>query len=268
MDEAAQEGLDRRGLLAAGLGGVVAAGMIGAATAGAATGSTQDGLPNTAYFRALDRMARQRAIPVIRDCSWRVALSSARRWVAAGATVVELTTSTADVHRATRALVADGVTVGVGTMRTRDDVRRAAAAGASVVFAPGTFPALIDEARAQGIIPVPGTMTPTEVYQSLAAPMVKIYPAEVVGIPYLKALLAIYPELRTYPNGGFTADPAMARAWLGAGATAIGISPARSATRLRSARTSPPYGLSPADPRRRARRRRSRTRARRTRRRR
>ena len=70
MDEAAQEGLDRRGLLAAGLGGVVAAGMIGAATAGAATGSTQDGLPNTAYFRALDRMARQRAIPDIRDCSW------------------------------------------------------------------------------------------------------------------------------------------------------------------------------------------------------
>ncbi|MEI6689005.1 MAG: bifunctional 4-hydroxy-2-oxoglutarate aldolase/2-dehydro-3-deoxy-phosphogluconate aldolase [Thermoleophilia bacterium] len=224
MDEAAHEGIDRRGLLAVGLGGVVAAGMIGARTADAATGSTKDGLPNTAHFRVVDRMARQRAIPVIRDSSWRAALASARRWVAAGATIVELTTSTADVHRATRALVAEGVAVGVGTMRTRDDVRRAAAAGASVVFAPGTFPALIDEALAQGIVPVPGTMTPTEVYQSLAAPMVKIYPAEVVGIPYLKALLAVYPDLRTYPNGGFTADPSVARAWLDAGATAIGIS--------------------------------------------
>ena len=224
MDEGVQEGIDRRGLLAVGLGGVVAAGMIGATTADAASVGAKDGLPNTAHFRVVDRMARQRAIPVIRDSSWRVALSSARRWVAAGATIVELTTSTADVHRATRALVADGVAVGVGTMRTRDDVRRAAAAGASVVFAPGTFPALIDEALAQGIVPVPGTMTPTEVYQSLAAPMVKIYPAEVVGIAYLKALLAVYPDLRTYPNGGFTADPTIARAWLAAGATAIGIS--------------------------------------------
>jgi 2-dehydro-3-deoxyphosphogluconate aldolase/(4S)-4-hydroxy-2-oxoglutarate aldolase len=223
MDEAAQEGIDRRGLLAVGLGGVVAAGMIGAAAADAATGSTADGLPNTAHFRVLDRMARQSVVPVIRDVSWRAALSSARRWVAAGATMVELTTTTADVHRATRALVADGVTVGVGTMRTRGDVRRAAAAGASVVFAPGTFPALIDEALAQGIVPVPGTMTPTEVYQSLAAPMVKIYPADVVGIPYLKALLTVYPGLRTYPNGGLMADPAIARAWLGAGATAVGV---------------------------------------------
>jgi 2-dehydro-3-deoxyphosphogluconate aldolase/(4S)-4-hydroxy-2-oxoglutarate aldolase len=223
MDEVAKEGIDRRGLLAAGLGGVVAAGMIGATAADAATGSRMDGLPNTAHFRVLDRMARQRVVPVIRDVSWRAALSSARRWVAGGATIVELTTSTADVHRATRALVADGVTVGVGTMRTRDDVRRAATAGASVVFAPGTFPAMIEEALAQGIVPVPGTMTPTEVYQSLAAPMVKIYPADVVGIPYLKALLAVYPGLRTYPNGGLMADPAIARAWLDAGATAIGV---------------------------------------------
>jgi hypothetical protein len=30
--------------------------------------------------------------------------------------------------------------------------------------------------------------------------------------------------LRTRPNGGFTADPSVARAWLDAGATAIGIS--------------------------------------------
>jgi hypothetical protein len=30
--------------------------------------------------------------------------------------------------------------------------------------------------------------------------------------------------LRTRPNGGFTANPSVARAWLDAGATAIGIS--------------------------------------------
>lgn len=219
MDESDPGGIDRRRLLAAGLGGLAAVGMVGAPTARAAG----DGLPNTSHHRVLDRMARQRAIPVFRDPSWREALASARRWVRAGATVVELTTSTPEVHRATRALVADGVTVGVGTMRTRDDVRRAAAAGASAVFSPGTFPALIDEAMAQGIVPVPGTMTPTEVYQSLAAPMIKIYPADVLGISYLESLLAVYPDLRTYPNGAFTADPGIARAWLAAGATAIGI---------------------------------------------
>lgn len=223
MDETLPDGINRRNLLAAGLGGIAAATLLGAKAADAATGATADGLPNAAHHRVLDRMARQRVIPVFRCPTWRVALANARRWIEGGATVVELTTSTPDVHRAARALVADGVTVGIGTMRTRDDVRRAAAAGASIVFAPGTFPALIDEAQRQGIVPVPGTMTPTEVYQSLAAPMIKIYPANVVGIPYLQALLAVYPELRTYPNGGFTSDPAVARAWLDAGATAIGI---------------------------------------------
>ena len=224
MDPAESErGIDRRGLLVAGVGGLVAAGGIGAASADAATRGTMDGLPNTTHHRVLDQMARQRAVPVFRDATWQQALASARRWVSGGARVVELTTSTPNVHRAARALVADGVAVGIGTMRTREDVRRAAAAGASVVFAPGTFPALIEQAQAEGIVPVPGTMTPTEVCQALAAPMVKIYPANVVGIPYLEALLAVYPTLRTYPNGGFTADPAIARAWLTAGATAIGI---------------------------------------------
>jgi hypothetical protein len=70
MDESAQEGgIDRRGLLAVGLGGVVAAGMIGTTTADAAAGGTKDGLPDTAHFRVPDRMARQRAIPVVRDSS-------------------------------------------------------------------------------------------------------------------------------------------------------------------------------------------------------
>ncbi|MGI9186815.1 MAG: bifunctional 4-hydroxy-2-oxoglutarate aldolase/2-dehydro-3-deoxy-phosphogluconate aldolase [Gaiellales bacterium] len=217
------EGMNRRDLLVAGLGGIVATGLISAAAADAVTGGTPEGLPNMAHHRVLNQMARPRAIPVFRDATWRAALTSARRWVSCGATVVELTTSTPDVHRAARALVADGVTVGIGTMRTRDDVRRAAAAGAAMALAPGTFPGLIDEAQAQGIVPVPGTMTPTEVYQSLAAPIIKIYPANVVGVPYLDALLAVYPGLRTYPNGGFTADPTIARAWLAAGATAIGI---------------------------------------------
>ena len=223
-ESSAGEGIDRRGLLAAGVGGLVAASALGGEAAAAATGGgTADGLPNTTHHRVLDRMARQRAVPVFRDATWQDALASARRWVAGGARVVELTTSTPDVHRATRALVADGVTVAVGTMRTRTDVRRAAAAGASLVMAPGTFPGLIEQAETEGVIPVPGTMTPTEVYQSLAAPLIKIYPANVVGIPFLQALLVVYPGLRTYPNGGFTADPAVARAWLDAGATAVGI---------------------------------------------
>ncbi len=223
MDESASSSIDRRRLLATGLGGLAAAGLLGAAAASAAEPERNAGFPNLTHNRVLDRMARQRAVPVFRDPTWRAALRSARRWVAAGATVVELTTSTPDVHRATRALVAEGVTVAVGTMRNRDDVRRAAAAGAAMVLAPGTFPALIDEADARGVVPVPGAMTPTEVYQSLAAPMIKIYPADVVGISFLHAMLTVYPQLRTYPNGGFTADPAQARTWLDLGATVIGV---------------------------------------------
>jgi 2-dehydro-3-deoxyphosphogluconate aldolase/(4S)-4-hydroxy-2-oxoglutarate aldolase len=51
--------------------------------------------------------------------------------------------------------------------------------------------------------------------------VVKVFPAEVLGIPYLKAVLAPMPQLRLMPTGGVTVDNAAD--WLRAGACALGV---------------------------------------------
>jgi 2-dehydro-3-deoxyphosphogluconate aldolase/(4S)-4-hydroxy-2-oxoglutarate aldolase len=219
--------IGRRTLFAAGaLGAVALAGCATtsvAATSAAASGDgTTDGLPNLAPDATADAFARQRVVPVLRDETASAALRTARAWIAAGCSVIELTTSTPDVFSAARTLVKEGITVGIGTMRNREHVAMAADAGASFVLSFATFPALIEEATARGITPIPGTATPTEVYASLAAPIIKVFPAATLGIPYLEALRTVYPGIRTTVTGGITDDPADAIAWLTAGATAVG----------------------------------------------
>ena len=219
--------IGRRTLFSAGaLGAVALAGCattsVAATSAASSATEVTDGLPNTSANAIADAFAAQRVVPVLRDATADSALRTARAWISAGCTVIELTTSTPDVFSAARTLVNEGITVGIGTMRNREHVAMAADAGASFVLSFATFPALLEEAVARGITPIPGTATPTEVYESLAAPIIKVFPAATLGIPYLEALRTVYPGIRTSVTGGITDDPVDAIAWLAAGAIAVG----------------------------------------------
>lgn len=160
---------------------------------------------------------------MLRDPSPQEALATAEAWIAAGCSVIELTTSTPDVFSVVRTLADRGIYVGVGTMRSAEQVSEAAAAGAKFVLSFATFPGLIAQAQAEGITPIPGTMTPTEVFASLQAPLIKVFPAATVGIGYLEALQVVYPGIRTQVTGGIGDTPEDSVAWLKAGATAVGV---------------------------------------------
>jgi 2-dehydro-3-deoxyphosphogluconate aldolase/(4S)-4-hydroxy-2-oxoglutarate aldolase len=70
---------------------------------------------------------------------------------------------------------------------------------------------------------MPGALTPTEVAAAWqgGADCVKLFPAEIVGIPYLKALRAPLPDVPIMPTGGVDVDNAAE--WLRAGAVALGV---------------------------------------------
>ncbi len=217
--------LSRRSLL------VTAAASSAAVVAACSTGSSanstspaRSGAPNVDSDPTVDRFTDQRIVPVLRDPSPEKALETARAWISAGCSTIELTTSTPDVFDAARELSDEGIYVGIGTMRNAAQVEASADAGARFVLSFATFPELIDTARERGITPIPGTMTPTEVFASLAAPIIKVFPAATVGIGYLEALQIVYPGIRTQVTGGIGATPEDSLAWLDAGATAIGVS--------------------------------------------
>ena len=73
-------------------------------------------------------------------------------------------------------------------------------------------------------VPVmPGCFTPTEIYSAfeMGADIAKVFPADVVGMPFFKAILAPMPYLKLMPTGGVSLTNA--GDWLKAGACAVGI---------------------------------------------
>ena len=99
--------------------------------------------------------------------------------------------------------------VGAGTVTSVDEVTRVNAAGGRLIVMPHADTAVIREAKRQGMICVPGVATPTEAFAALAAGAdgLKMFPAEQMPPPVLKAWRAVLPEnTLLFPVGGITPD--------------------------------------------------------------
>jgi len=113
--------------------------------------------------------------------------------------------------------------VGAGTVTTVDEVTRVNAAGGRLIVMPHADTAVIREAKRQQMVCVPGVATPTEAFAALAAGAdgLKMFPAEQLPPPVLKAWRAVLPEgTLLFPVGGITPDR-MAAYWE-AGAAGFG----------------------------------------------
>ena len=117
--------------------------------------------------------------------------------------------------------------VGAGTVTTADQVTRVNAAGGRLIVMPHADAAVIREAKRQRMVCVPGVATPTEAFAALAAGAdgLKMFPAEQLPPPVLKAWLAVLPEgTLLVPVGGITPDKMTAYWEAGAGGFGTGSS--------------------------------------------
>lgn len=114
--------------------------------------------------------------------------------------------------------------VGAGTVRTADEVRQVQDAGGRVVVSPHFDADVVRAAVRQGMVALPGVMTPTEAFAALAAGAtgLKLFPAEMVPPGAVKALRAVLPaQVALFPVGGIT--PANMSEYRAAGADGFGI---------------------------------------------
>ncbi|MFB7509067.1 bifunctional 4-hydroxy-2-oxoglutarate aldolase/2-dehydro-3-deoxy-phosphogluconate aldolase [Streptomyces broussonetiae] len=126
------------------------------------------------------------------------------------------------IERARQAL-GPGRPLGAGTVLTASDARAAREAGADFAVTPALGEG-IGAAIEAGMPVLAGVMTPTEIVaaRGLGAAALKIFPAAQAGGPgYLKALRGPFPHEPFVPVGGVDEDAA--RAYLAAGATAVGV---------------------------------------------
>lgn len=94
--------------------------------------------------------------------------------------------------------------VGAGTVMTLKQAELAIDAGAEFLISPNTNPEIIRYTVAQGVISMPGAYTPSEIaaaYEAGAA-AVKVFPADSLGIPYFKAVMAAMSHVPLIAVGG------------------------------------------------------------------
>lgn len=143
-----------------------------------------------------------------------------------GVTVAEITMTVPgalDVLRQVRQSLGNRVLLGAGTILDPETARAALLAGAEYIVAPAVNLDVIRLCQRYNKLVMPGAFTPTEILAAweAGADIVKVFPAEVVGPAFFKALRGPLPQIRLMPTGGV--DLTTAAAFLKAGACCLGI---------------------------------------------
>jgi 2-dehydro-3-deoxyphosphogalactonate aldolase len=116
------------------------------------------------------------------------------------------------------------VLVGAGTVTSPAQVEDVKCAGGRIVVMPHADTRVISAAKSLGMVCIPGVATPTEAFAAIAAgaDALKLFPAEMLTPPVLKAMLSVLPMgTRLLPVGGIT--PERMGAFRAAGASGFGL---------------------------------------------
>lgn len=143
-----------------------------------------------------------------------------------GVTIVEVPLNSPHPLRSIATLArifGDRMLVGAGTLTDPAQVAEVARAGGRLIVTPHADLSIVRTAKQAGLFAVPGFFNPTEAFALLkaGADAIKLFPAEVVGPPMLKALRAVLPkDAIVIPVGGI--DSESIAAWRAAGAHGFG----------------------------------------------
>lgn len=135
------------------------------------------------------------------------AVPLARALLEGGVPVMEVTYRTAAAQESIRR-IAEAVPemcVGAGTVLDVKTAEGAQSAGAQFIVSPGYSEPLLTWCRAQSLPFFPGVATASELQKAVCDGMtcVKFFPAEQAGgVPMLKALGAVFSQVKFMPTGG------------------------------------------------------------------
>ena len=171
-------------------------------------------------------IVQRRMVGIVRAGSAEIALGIAEACIAGGITALEVaftTPGTLDVIKTLRQRHGDGVMLGAGTVLDPETARLAILAGAQFIISPSVNVDTIRMCQRYQVLAMPGVMTPTEIITALdaGADIIKIFPAEMFGPAYIRALSAPLPHAPLMPTGGVTVDNL--GEWFANGALAVGI---------------------------------------------
>ena len=165
-------------------------------------------------------------VAVVRSPDCQQLVEACRALADGGVTVVEITMTVPhalDVVKAVRQALGDRLLLGAGTILDPETARAALLAGAEYIVAPTVNLDVIKLCQRYDKLVMPGAFTPTEILAAweAGADIVKVFPADVVGPAFFKAMRGPLPQIRLMPTGGV--DLNTAGEFLKAGACCLGI---------------------------------------------
>ena len=174
----------------------------------------------------LSRVTDSGIVAVIRAQSGELLGDVAEALLSGGVEVMEVTFTVPGAVRVLEKVadrLGDRVLLGAGTVLDSETARIAILAGAEFIVSPSTDLDVIRLCRRYDKLVMPGALTPTEVVAAwqAGADIVKVFPSDLGGPQYLKALRAPLPQIRLMPTGGVNLETAAD--FLRAGACTLGV---------------------------------------------
>lgn len=181
----------------------------------------------------LDKILEDKIIAIVRGIPSSQIVSLAAALEKGGVTCMEVTFDQSSEEKARDTLVAiraikealgDRMCVGAGTVMTAEQVRQAVEAGAEYMISPNVDEEVIRETKRLDKVSIPGAMTPTEAAfaYKCGADIVKMFPAGLLGVDYIRAVKAPLKHIPLSAVGNVTVENCAQ--FLEAGAVGIGVS--------------------------------------------
>ena len=174
----------------------------------------------------LQRVLDSGIVAILRATSGELLVDVAQALHDGGIDVIEVTFTVPrvlDIISAVRNQLGDRVLLGAGTVLDAESARAAMLAGAEFVVTPTVCLPAIEMCRRYDKLVMAGALTPTEILTAWEAgsDIVKVFPADIGGPAYLKAVHGPLPHVRLLPTGGVNLETLSA--FVRAGASAVGL---------------------------------------------
>lgn len=169
---------------------------------------------------------KHQIVAVMRASSVEEAKEKALAVFEGGVRMIEITFTVPDADKVIREisfLKEKGAVVGAGTVTSVEQCKKAIESGAEFIVSPHLDEEISRFCREKGIFYMPGVMTPTELVRAmkLGHTILKLFPGEVLGPTFVKAMKGPFPNVKFVPTGGVNLDNVCE--WFKAGVLAVGV---------------------------------------------
>jgi 2-dehydro-3-deoxyphosphogluconate aldolase/(4S)-4-hydroxy-2-oxoglutarate aldolase len=175
----------------------------------------------------IQKVTTEKAVIVARINDSQKLIKVAEALLEGGLTILEVSMTTPNALKVFEKVIRtfiNEMTLGVGTIMDAATARLAINSGAQYIVCPIYKPEIIHTSHRYNVAVMLGCFTPTKILNAheQGADFIKVFPADVLGMEYFRAIKAPMPHLKLIPFVGVSLTNA--GEWLKAGACAVGIS--------------------------------------------